>query len=150
LVITSLFGRARGLLAVVALSSACSDAKKNNDACTPDDADGVISEPAFPLLTVSDSEFAPKVVTTQNSSDITLTLKNAGTAPHGFVVDCRSTPNGDGCPTESCFPSEARIDSVLPGEQATIEFKSPLVEGIYDFHSELPGDEQLKGQFVIQ
>ncbi|MEI9948731.1 MAG: cupredoxin domain-containing protein [Pseudomonadota bacterium] len=152
LIVTRVFRRGACLLATAALSFACSsDVEKNDDLCTPDDADGIISEPATVLLTVTDSKFAPAVVTTQNSSDITLTLKNDGTTPHSFVVDCLPTPNSDGCPTQSCFPSEAKLDPVAPGEEATIMFETPLVEGIYKFHSDVPEDTELTpGQFVIQ
>ena len=141
------------LLATVAASSACtgSDPAQNGDPCTPDDADGIISEPAKLLLKVTDQEFKPKILTTQNTSEITLTLENDGTTPHGFVVVCKPTPNSDGCPTQSCFPSEAKIEPVAPGEAATIVFESPLVEGIYDFHSDVPEDSALTpGQFIIQ
>jgi hypothetical protein len=145
--------RCRGalLLVAAALSFACaSSGEKTNDACTPDDGDGIISEPANPILTVTDSGFMPLIVTTQNTSDITLTLRNEGARPHSFVIDCKSTANSDGCPMQSCFPSEARIDALAPGDQATIMFQTPLVEGIYDFHSDLPEDAELAwGQFVI-
>jgi len=138
-------------LALAALNAACSGSGSKNDACRPDDADGIISEPAKLLLTVTDAEFAPKILTTQNTSEITLSLKNEGARPHGFVVECKPTPNSDGCPTESCFPSESKIDSVAPGESITVTFESPLVEGIYDFHSDVAEDRELTpGQFIIQ
>jgi hypothetical protein len=138
-------------LATAASTLACSSDPEQNDACTPDDADGIIDEPATLLLTVSDTEFEPKILSAQNTSDITLTLRNNGTKPHSFVVDCLPTPNNDGCPTESCFPSESTIDPVPPGESATIMFETPLVEGIYSFHSDVVGDEELEpGQFIIQ
>jgi hypothetical protein len=149
----SSFGLRRALLlAAAALNFACSgSAKSQNDACTPEDADGIISEPATLLLTVSDTKFAPIVLTTQNTSEITLTLRNDGTRPHGFVIDCRPTPNDDGCPTQSCFPDESRIQPVAPGEQATVVFETPLVEGLYDFHSDVPEDADLGGgQFLVQ
>ena len=149
---TLLVGRA-ALLMVAALSFACSssDDDKKDDSCTPDDADGIISEPATLVVTVNDTEFAPKILTTQNSSAITLTLKNQGTAPHSFVVDCLPTPNSDGCPMQSCFPSEAKVDPVAPGGEATIMFQTPLVEGIYNFHSDVAEDTELKpGQFIVQ
>ena len=142
--------RAALLLATAAWTVACSTDAEQNDACTPDDADGVISEPANPELIVTDSEFMPKIVTTQNSSAIKLKLTNEGSTPHGFVVDCLATPNTDGCPTNSCFPSEAKIQPLEPGADATIMFDSPLVEGIYTFRSDVAGDNDLKGQFVIQ
>jgi len=141
------------LLTFFALCSACSSSKTDdhNQACTPDDADGIVSEPANPLLTVTDDGFTPKLVTAQNTSDITLTLENRGTRPHGFVVDCLPTPNTEGCPAKSCFPSEARIGALEAGDSATIRFESPLVEGIYVFHSGAPGDDELApGQFIVQ
>jgi len=140
------------LLAAAALSLACSssDDDKNDDLCTPDDADGIIDEPANPQVTVTDTEFSPKIITTQNSSHVTLTVKNEGTTPHGFVVDCLPTPNSDGCPTQSCFPAESQIDPVDPGHEVTVEFETPLVEGIYTFRSDGAGDTDLKGQFIIQ
>lgn len=142
----------RGLrLGATALCLSCAGNDQTRDACTPNDADGIISEPARLLLTVSDAEFVPKILTTQNSSTITLTLQNEGTTPHSFVVDCLPTPNSDGCPTQSCFSDLARIDPVAPGQQATVVFESPLVEGIYSFHSDVPEDTALvPGQFIIQ
>jgi len=140
-------------LAVAALCFACSSSKDddNDDTCTPDDADGIISEPANPMLTVTDDGFMPKIVTVQNSSEISLTLANEGTRPHGFVVDCLPTPNSDGCPPQSCFPSDAKIDALEPGDTAKIEFESPLVEGIYVFRSDASDDDELAtGQFIIQ
>jgi len=150
---TSIFSRGACLLAVAAFALACSSSgpEKNDQACTPDDADGIISEPAKLLLTVTDSEFAPKILATQNTSEITLELKNNGTRPHSFVVDCLPTPNHDGCPSQSCFPSDAKVEPVEPGEAATIRFETPLVEGIYAFRSDLPEDSALEpGQFIIQ
>lgn len=129
---------------------ACSSADQN-DTCTPNDADGIASEPAMAYLTVTDEEFIPKILAAQNTSEITLTLENLGTAPHGFVIDCLRTPNSDGCPMQSCFPSEAKIEPVAPGEKVTVSFESPLVEGIYPFRSFVPGDAELEpGQFIVQ
>jgi hypothetical protein len=146
------FGRA-ALLALSALGLACSSSEDgaNHPACTPDDADGIIDEPANPRLTVTDTAFMPTIITTQNTSTITLTLKNEGTRPHGFVVDCKPTPNGDGCPLQSCFPREAAIAAIEAGTEVTVSFQSPLVEGIYDFHSDVPEDAELRaGQFIVQ
>ncbi|HKO51679.1 MAG TPA: hypothetical protein VJV79_28410 [Polyangiaceae bacterium] len=151
LIMSSLFGRCQALLLAAMLGCACSGTKKNDDACTPDDADGVISEPAARLLTVTDSEFEPKLLSTQNTSEITLTLKNIGARPHSFIVDCLPTPNSDGCPLESCFPSESKIEPVEPGEQVTVVFETPLVEGIYVFRSDVAEDAEFEpGQFIIQ
>jgi len=141
------------LLALAGPGLACSstEATKNHGACTPDDADGIIDEPSPLLLVVTDAEFRPRILATQNSSEVTLTLDNQGTRAHRFVVDCKPTPNADGCPAESCFPSEATVGPVGPGERTTVVFVSPLVEGIYDFRSDLAQDTELApGQFIIQ
>jgi len=143
--------RALALLASVAIGACSSSDAKSGDACTPDDADGIVDEPSPLLVVVTDREFKPKILTTQNSSEITLTLDNQGTTPHSFVVDCLPTPNSDGCPMQSCFPSEAKVEPVLPGEKTRVVFESPLVEGIYVFHSDVPEDTELgSGQFIIQ
>jgi hypothetical protein len=149
---SSVFSRCALVLTVTASSVACSSsADPNDDLCLPDDADGIIDEPAKQQLTVTDAKFAPAIISTQNSSTVTLTLKNEGTTPHGFVVDCLPTPNSDGCPTQSCFPVEARIDPIDPGDEATVIFETPLVEGIYEFHSGVAEDAELApGQFIIQ
>jgi hypothetical protein len=149
---SSPFCRGAVLSMAAAFALACSsDAKKNTDACTPDDADGVISEPAALLLTVTDGGFMPKILSAQNTSEITLSLENLGTLPHSFVVDCKPTPNSDGCPPQSCFPSESTLGPLAPGEKVTVVFESPLVEGIYKFHSDVPEDSELTpGQFIIQ
>ena len=140
------------LLLAAALGSACSaDPEKGNDACTPDDADGIIDEPANPILTVTDAGFMPTIITTQNTSEVTLTFRNEGTRPHSFVVDCKQTPNNDGCPMESCFPGESKIAAIEPGAEVVIVFETPLVEGIYNFRSDVAGDAELEpGQFIIQ
>ncbi len=138
------------LVTVMSLSCSASD-DKHDEACMPDDADGVIDEPVKFLVTVTDTEFEPKILASQNSSQVTLILKNEGTTPHSLVVDCLPTPNDDGCPTQSCFPSDARIDSVEPGAEVKVVFESPLVEGIYKFYSDVPEDTELApGQFIIQ
>jgi len=150
---TSLFGRCPLLFAVAALCFACSgsDDQKHDDACTPDDADGIVDEPARFIVTVTDAKFEPAILAAQNSSQVTIQLKNAGTTAHGFVVDCLPTPNSDGCPTQSCFPNEAEIDPLEPNAEATVVFESPLVEGIYTFRSNVPEDTELEsGQFIIQ
>ncbi|HWL87182.1 MAG TPA: hypothetical protein VNO21_15360, partial [Polyangiaceae bacterium] len=86
------------------------------------------------------------------------TLTNIGTKPHDFVIRCLSTPNANGCPTQSCFPSGANIPAVAPGQKATTTFTAPFAEGAYPFLSDLPGDSTtnadgvltgLVGQFVL-
>ena len=139
-----------GLTLAATLTGGCSsDATKNDDACMPDDADGIADEAQTLTLNVDDTEFSPKILTTQNTSKITLTFNNNGSTPHSFVVDCLPTPNDDGCPAKSCFADEAKVDPVAPGESARIVFESPVVEGVYTFHSDVAGDEAT-GQFIIQ
>ena len=148
---TTRFGLFSALfLAAATLGCGCSsDAIKNDDACAPDDADGVASEPQTLSLSVDDTGFSPKILTTQNTSTITLTVTNNGTTPHSFVVDCLATPNDDGCPTQSCFPTEAKTDPIAAGASSRIVFDTPVVEGIYVFHSDVEGDTAT-GQFIIQ
>jgi hypothetical protein len=154
--LSTLISLVRHVLLLLAASAPClacssSDARNDDGTCTPDDADGIISEPAKLVVTVTDTGFSPKILTTQNTSDITLTLHNEGTRWHGFVVDCLPTPNADGCPLESCFPDDSRIAPLAPDESATIAFESPLVEGIYAFRSDAAEDSALEpGQFIIQ
>jgi hypothetical protein len=115
-------------------------------------------------LTVDDTGFHPLVLSAQNDAMITLTIHNAGTKPHDFVLGCLATPNGSGCPTQSCFPAtDASIPSVpaiQPGQTVTTTFDTPRPEGIYPFRSDLPGDSPtdvvtdagemgFAGQFVV-
>ena len=140
-----------GLLSLAAaLGVGCaSDATKNDDVCRPDDADGVTEEPQVLASDVDDTEFSPKILTTQNTSRITLTITNNGTMPHSFVVDCLPSPNDDGCPATSCFPDEAKTDPIEPGASARVVFDTPAVEGIYTFRSDVTGDAAA-GQFIVQ
>jgi len=136
-----------------------SDSKDNQgDPCTPDDQDGVIGTKETVLLSVSDTAFSvggvgsgstQRNITIQNLSPVTLTLTNVGAKPHSFVVDCIRSDLPAGCPQTSCFPEEANIAPVDPGESATAEFKCPAVEGAYPFTSDVPGDDALVGQFVL-
>ncbi|MFZ5891832.1 MAG: cupredoxin domain-containing protein [Myxococcota bacterium] len=119
------------------------------ETCTPDDLDGVIGGAWTFALVVDDTNFAPLILKTQNSSTVTVSLENRGTRPHDFAIDCLPTPNDDGCPSESCFPPEATIAPVEPGEKGSAAFQTPRVEGIYTFRSTLAGDT-LTGQFVVQ
>lgn len=119
------------------------------DTCSPGDSDGLNGGDTTFVLTVSDDAFAPIILKAQNLSSVTLTLQNAGTRPHDFVVDCLPTPNDNGCPTTSCFPDASAIGPVPPDGSATTTFVTPNPEGIYTFRSDLPGDTQT-GQFVIQ
>jgi cupredoxin-like protein len=138
-------------VAALRFTRSSSEVHGNDQLCAPDDADGIIDEPANLQLTVTDTGFMPKIVTTQNTSTITLKLQNEGSRPHSFVVDCKPTPNTDGCPMKSCFSAAAAIEPVEPGAEVTVSFQTPLVEGIYNFHSDVPEDAELEaGQFIIQ
>lgn len=148
-------------LAVAGLSLAlwaCGDAGTAGSSCTPNDQDGVIGGRNVVLLSVSDTEFSvgavgsgstQRNITIQNSSMLTLTLTNVGTTPHSFVVECIPTELPPECPQSSCFPPEANIAPLMPGESATTEFAMPVVEGAYPFRSDVSGDEALVGQFVV-
>jgi hypothetical protein len=136
----------------------CDGGSGSDDSCAPDDQDGVIGGESTVLLTVSDAAFAvggvgsgstQRNITIQNSSNVTLTLTNVGTTPHSFVVDCIPSELPAGCPQTSCFPSEATIPAVAPEASTTVKFTVPVVEGAYPFFSDVPGDEALLGQFVI-
>jgi hypothetical protein len=134
-------------LTLLALAPACSDGP--HDACALEDQDGIIGGQDVFVLRVDDDGFDPIILTTQNDSDVTLTLENNGTAPAGFRVDCLPTPNDDGCAQQSCFPSEHAIDPIEPGGSATVNFEVPEVEGSYVYRA-LPGDDARTGQFIVQ
>lgn len=156
-----LSGALRGpWLCVAFVLSACSNdgTRSGANECTPNDQDGVIGGKIAVLLTVSDTGFAvggvdsgstQRNITIQNSVDVTLTLTNVGKTPHSFVVDCIPTELPAGCKQKSCFPPEANIDPIDPGKSSTTKFVTPLVEGAYRYSSDVPGDDDLVGQFVI-
>ncbi|MGO8993554.1 MAG: cupredoxin domain-containing protein [Polyangiaceae bacterium] len=118
-------------------------------ACTPDDADGIQGGAYVFDLQVSDTAFTPIILTAENLAQVTVTLKNTGTKPHDFVVQCMATPNDNGCPTTSCFPDASTIGPLAPDASATATFETPNPEGTYNFYSDLPGDTQT-GQFIVQ
>jgi hypothetical protein len=104
------------------------------------DSDGISGGDAGFSLTVTDEAFSPGILKTQNLANVTLTLTNAGTKPHDFVVDCMGS---------ACFPDASTIPPVPPDASATGHFVAPYTEGIYVFRSSLPGDTQ-RGQFILQ
>jgi hypothetical protein len=126
----------------------CSD-DGEGDQCELEDADGIIGGNYTFALRVNDQSFDPIVFAGQNTADVTLTLTNQGTGVSGFSIDCLPTPNGDGCPTQSCFPNSHVVEPIAPGASATVEFKIPEVEGIYSFRA-LPNDDARTGQFIVQ
>ena len=139
------------------LGSACGDAGGGVTNCAPDQ-DNVVGGNVTVLLSVSDTGFAvggvnsgstQRNIAVQNSSIVTLVVTNVGSRPHGFRVACISADLPTGCPPLSCFPNEASIAGLAPGESATTTFQAPLIEGAYPFGSDQPGDAELVGQFVV-
>jgi hypothetical protein len=151
---------------ILAGATACSSSD-SDDKCNPGDADGVVGGNNIVLLNVSDTGFAVGGVTSgstepnisvQNLSNVTLTLTNVGTTPHDFHIACIPTGLPAGCPTMSCFPDNANIPSLAPGDSATVSFATPAVEGAYQFTSDEAGDTStgadggitgLVGEFVL-
>lgn len=130
----------------------CGDDPVGDGSCTPDDANGIDGDdtgPATFIVTVNDDEFAPAILSVENNAEVTLTLTNEGTRAHGFQIDCLPTPNDDNCPLESCFPDEARILPIDPGETKTIVFETPLVEGLYTVRSRDQEDTP-RAQIIIE
>ncbi|MGA2449418.1 MAG: hypothetical protein ABTD50_12110 [Polyangiaceae bacterium] len=91
------------------------------------------------------------ILTSQNDAQVTLTLQNAGSKPHGFQMDCTSVTVAyptvpQGCPTAACFPASAFIPPLAPGASATITFDTPTPDGlIYPFRSSEPDDSSVPG-----
>jgi hypothetical protein len=131
------------------LVSACGADAAPEGACQPDDLDGVIGGEAEFEVSVDETAFRPRILTAQNRATVTLTLTNAGSEPQGFFIECLPTPNDDGCPAESCFSDEARIEPIAPGESAKVMFEVPIVEGTYSIVS-APGRDQPSAQFVVK
>jgi hypothetical protein len=148
------------VLAAPALAlTGCDSASNAGGPCSPGDSDGVVAIDAVLDLVATDTGFSPTILNAQNLSRVTLTLTNAGTRPHGFVVDCLPTPNASGCPSTSCFPDAAALAPLEPDARATAIFSTPNPEGIYTFRSDVPGDTRvapdgaaagLVGQFIVQ
>lgn len=99
-----------------------------------DDADGIKGGSYVFAVSVSDSAFTPAIVKAENLATITLTLENAGSTPHGFVVDGIAT---------------SRIDPIAPGASATVSFETPNAEGILTFRSTVAADA-MTGQLIVQ
>lgn len=132
------------LAALVAiLLVACSSSEGDDDdgdACNPPDQDGIIGGEFALDVSVSDTDFSPKVVQVQNSANVKLTVRNTGTKVHAFEVGCLNVP---GCTV--CFPDEAKV-SVEPGASKTVTFTAPSLEGLYPVTS--TGDAFV-GQFSL-
>jgi hypothetical protein len=110
--------------------------------------DGISGGAAPIVVVVDDDGFHPRLVTAQDKANVTLTLKNEGTRPHGFAVECVPTPNHNGCPSQSCFPEKATIPPIPPGGSATTTFAAPDLERLYPIRSTAHGDS-LTGQFKV-
>jgi hypothetical protein len=105
-------------------------------------------------VTVTDTGFSKTLLETENLAQVTLTLKNAGTKPHGFEVECKPTSApAAGCPRTSCFPSGSTIAPLAPGASTTVTFDTPNPEGIYTFKSSEAADSTVSGlnhgQFIL-
>jgi hypothetical protein len=98
-------------------------------------------------LAVSDTAFAPGMLTADNNATVTLTLINTGTKQHGFAVQCMPTAGANGC-SSSCFPGESTIQPIGPDASATTTFVAPSIEGTYTFGSNATGDT-MTGQFDV-
>jgi hypothetical protein len=145
--------RRAGALGVLALTFACASSKDGGaagDACFPD-ADGFTGYAYTLDLTVDDAAFSKRVLSTQNNSTVTLTLKNVGTLPHGFELACvdvtteyPSLPAG--CPRVTCFPDASTIAPLMPGDSQTVTFVTPTTDNlIYPFESSAADDANVPG-----
>jgi hypothetical protein len=126
-------------LLIIAVAVVGCGGKNGDDKCGAGDADGVMGGNVPLDVRIFDDHVEP-ILSAQNNANVTLTVHNMGTKPHDFVIDCIPTPNEDGCPMTSCFPMSAKTDPLDPGASATVMFVVPLVEDIYYYHSDLPGD----------
>jgi hypothetical protein len=118
-----------------------------------DDSNGLSGGDYTFVLTVDDSGFSKQILQSENLAQVTLTLTNMGTKPHGFQVECIATSAPAGCLPRSCFPDGSAIPPLGPGASATVVFDTPSAEGIYAFESSEPGDGAVSGlndgQFIL-
>jgi hypothetical protein len=130
--------------------------------CFPDH-DGIVGGTYVVDIAVDDTGFtaiAPdddsgatmkNIIGTENDANISLTLTNNGTTPHGLQVGCVSVCDEypwlpAGCPPTACFPSDSTIAPIQPGTSATVTFVTPTPDGlIYPFFSNGPGDSSVPG-----
>jgi hypothetical protein len=115
------------------------------DRCFPDH-DGINGGDYTFDITVDDTGFSKTILASQNDATVTLTVKNTGTKPHGFAVECTSVLPAypsvpDACPSLACFPSNSIIAPLAPGESKTVTFFTPTPDGLlYPFKSTEPSD----------
>src|SRR5262245_43227466 len=88
-------GKARAILyvamALSLLAAHCSSTEPDDDddgGCGPPDQDGVLGGDYSFEVSVNDTGFDPVILKAQNSGKVTVKLKNTGTKPHGFAVQC--------------------------------------------------------------
>ncbi len=118
--------------------------------CFPDN-DGIVGGVYTFDLTVDDTGFSKTILATQNDAQVTVTLHNEGTKPHGFLVGCANVVLAyptvvAGCPFTVCFPSNALILPLAPGASATVTFDTPTPDGlIFPFGSGAPDDSTVPG-----
>jgi hypothetical protein len=138
------------LLATLAGCSSSSSGGGDGGACFTD-GDGINGGAYTFDLTVDDTGFSKNILATQNDAQVTLTLTNMGTKPHGFEVECASVTSAypdlpAGCPTTACFPAGSTIAPLAPGASKTITFDTPTPDGIiYPFKSSEPADGTVPG-----
>ena len=135
---------------VLADAGCGNDGSGSADACRTDQngasggsqvVDLTVNDVAFSVGAADSGSTEPNI-TVENAATVTLTIVNAGSKPHDLVVHCRPTPNGLGCPVQSCFPPGANIPPLQPGASATTTFVAPFQEGAYLFTSDIDGDTQ--------
>lgn len=134
-------------MALSLLGAHCSSTDPADDddgVCGPPDQDGVLGGDYSFEVRVSDTAFEPVILKAQNSGKVTLKVRNTGSKPHGFAVQCLTI---QGC--TSCFPPAATIAPLPPGGEATIDFVAPEAEGIYTITSGVPGDT-FTAQIILQ
>jgi hypothetical protein len=139
-------------------SSSGGGASSDGGNCYPDN-DGINGGSYTIVLVVNDTGFYSEqsdagmqnVIATQNDAQVTLTLKNEGTKPHGFEVECTSVapayPNlPAGCSPTACFPSNSTIAPIAANTSKTITFDTPTPDGLlYPFKSSEAADSTVPG-----
>jgi hypothetical protein len=147
----------------------CSSINPNGDftqdagVCYPDNdginggsytIDLVVDDTGFLASEVGDAGdggVTKNIIATQNDAQVTLTLTNMGTKPHGFQVKpasvCPAYPNLPvGCSPEASFPAGSTIPTLAPGASMTVTFDTPTPDGLlYPFYSPVPADSTVSG-----
>jgi hypothetical protein len=124
-----------GLISLI-VTGACG----NQSGLGGDDQDGITGGDVTFEVTVTDDAFKPPILKTQNLANVTLTLANGGTIPHGFSIRCLGN---------KCFPGAAKIPPLDPSVTQTVKFRVPYAEGLFDFDANTSGKGPT-GQFYVQ